>query len=429
MKKIKVFILLCTVLMVLSIGVEATGNSNNNIVHYKEETVMEVATRELNRIIGSDSYEIDYRDEIVDAYDINKNLFANIIPFRQEGIISGYIIIGNSSESMLFYELSYDSEEYTSLIENLKGNKYTVYIPLDGFIIAQGNRYFIHDSSNALEEVSDKIDIKSLAMIYDRVNNSNNSYSMMNYVRFFEEFGIDKSKLSYTGLVREEYLLYDAWGQFVPIRVNYVGDPLTYVKYGGDQDWYELYNYDGTIGCGPIAGANIAYYLSKSRSGTYYDNLYTESYYLSDYMSVARTMFDYMDPGLLGTWKNDFINGFTDYADNVNVSIQFDTLRIDSYYTNLSDTAEFIMDSLEDNYPVAMLNGSISTFGNSDPNASYMTKHWVTATGFQLFSDGFGPVSYVTISTWADQRVWSFDVWYDIADSSLGVDSWLIVPQ
>lgn len=189
---------------------------------------------------------------------------------------------------------------------------------------------------------------------------------------------------------------------FAPVTEVKNGKTITY--YGGDQAWF---NDDrSTTGCGPVAAANIMYYLSLSSSK--YENLYPYSSASKALFTIFMgTMYKQINPS---SWFGEA--SYSSFADdtvkwakgrNVNLTVHKAMITFDGKIPITNG----IKDGLRKDKPVAIVN--LNKWYHDETANADVGWHWVTVTKYyQSSSDK----RWIAVSTWGKRLSLNWDAYY-----------------
>jgi len=158
----------------------------------------------------------------------------------------------------------------------------------------------------------------------------------------------------------------------------YLSDPRSSARYyGGDQVWLPSI-WMKRAGCGPCAATLILYYMA-SRDPSLSPLFPPEKLGKadkSDFIGYACMVWQHLTPGKRGVDSPDyFIRGALDYARSRDLSLKARYLEVPPFVSGrapVSAMADFIMEGLSEDSPVAFLNHSNGDLPNLD------SWHWVT---------------------------------------------------
>ncbi|MBS4535068.1 hypothetical protein GOQ29_05470 [Clostridium sp. D2Q-14] len=162
------------------------------------------------------------------------------------------------------------------------------------------------------------------------------------------------------------------------------------IYYGGNQKWFNKEFYRDR-GCGTVAAANIAWYMSKNISGC--EALYTkEDISMDNFTEHMNEILTFVKPCLLGVpTVYNLGRGMASYARSkgVNLKIHYKPWRMDS--------SKFVKEGLKLDSPVAML--------------QYYRKqgfnwHWQTITKY--YKNIKTNEEYIETSSWSRQYSFNF---------------------
>ncbi len=214
-------------------------------------------------------------------------------------------------------------------------------------------------------------------------------------------------------------LVNEAQGKFVPVYDS----SKTY--YGGHQEWYKAPTDEngnpviGSIsgreknGCGPVAAANIMYYMSKEKTAFKMLYPYT-SLEKSTFLEFMITMYNVINPAVFGeTSLNSFGSDVKSWAKKQGVTLTSHVYPASSY--NRVASADAIKAGLKKNKPVAALN---LKYGYVDPEKGVgVGWHWVTITKYFQSTDD---TRWIAVSTWGRRQSLSWDAYWEACHSAYG---------
>lgn len=368
-------------------------------------------------IAGSISSEIEGAAELIhpsssfiNVYDTHNSVFAYLVPLcRESDDEIGYIMVGALRDGFSFYEICLDKEKF-DLIKKYLGEAPSaggssvqfVYVPpftqlLKTNALINPSYYSLSfsDSDGNLRDVTEEVAAHQADI--------DESYAVIRSEEHRQQIRAllaSDSLLSTAGLAAEEAELFN-WerGFFVPV---YDDDFNTY--YGGNQEWFS--NSIKRNGCGPVAAANITYYLADSQG---YTALYPYSTISkANFMKHIENLYNFMDVPAWGLIPySDFGEKVEQYASSKNVFLSYYSMPMHGYSQEACE--DFIINGLTFNSPVAALNASAPIGSNLPYNW-----HWITIT--KLFRTSVETT--ITLSTGGQLSELNFAVYYSYADDT-----------
>lgn len=160
--------------------------------------------------------------------------------------------------------------------------------------------------------------------------------------------------------------------------------------YGGSQMWYgnkkRIYN-----GCGPIAAANIIYYLKQKKKAPI------------SYKKTMEDLYKRINPGLIGlTSINKFIREVLSYGRYVGLYLNVEKLEKNNWNFNYQSALSFIINGIIRDVPVAAFNLDFR-------KKSKFSWHWIVITGVTRESGE----DYIFLSSWGRKYKLSFEKYFN----------------
>lgn len=326
----------------------------------------------------------------------NKSKMVSIMEY---GANVGYITVSALAGGYGFYDIYFQDDIISSLLNeisfyDLTGESILHFVPPMSYIVEYQNNgfstYYEAVMSHGVSFMEITIDDTSVLQesIESILAHSDGKASQIASGQTLSSFS-----------VASEHSLQHAYkGDFVPVYDTDNG--ITY--YGGHQNWYEEDSYKSN-GCGPVAAANITYYLAQqsslSRPGKDYSNLYINfDITKSTFLEHMNEMYAACSPGIFGDfslaeWRDDVLN----YANGCGVSLTATEVTV----APLEECQQCVANGLDLDSPVAVLNLALPFGADSEYNW-----HWMTIT--RLFESA-GILS-VWVSTWGEQREIEFSI-------------------
>ncbi len=228
---------------------------------------------------------------------------------------------------------------------------------------------------------------------------------------------------SLAAVTKEDVRLQCEWKDtksFVPVKEIENGKVNIY--YGGDQAWYE--DSDGNTsrvanGCGPVAAANMMYYLAKSNTTKYgelcpYVSLVTTNPSKSGFINLMCAMYGAIRPSVLGEFDyKGFASDVVTWGKLRGVTLIKHTYPY-ATYTQRSNTDAIII-ALQKDKPVASANLKP---GYSDPKYPKETFgwHWVTITKYFQSTDD---TRWIAVSSWGKRYSLNWDLYWEACHTSV----------
>ena len=151
------------------------------------------------------------------------------------------------------------------------------------------------------------------------------------------------------------------------------------IYYGGSQNWYSE-RWQQQSGCGPTSFANILWYLSRTRK-KYAAICDFDASNKAGFIRLMNKAWSYVTPSNLGVNSPEmFANGVKLYCKQESFSLNINTLSIAPIYCRKStyaDAYSFIVNSLNNDAPIAFLNLSNGSLNNLE------SWHWVTIVALE----------------------------------------------
>ena len=182
----------------------------------------------------------------------------------------------------------------------------------------------------------------------------------------------------------------------IELRIPYIYKDKDYIGYGGNQEWF-LDEWAQKAGCASVLASNMyAYYLGK-RSIAY-----------NDFLNIMETMYQEMIPGKMGyPFLYKFGRVFT------KIMAQENQLFLPVYQKkskSINHALSFVLDSLNDFHPVAMLILHHQAKELEDDNW-----HWICITGYQQTNDGY----HIIFSDCGERRIIDANVLFDTSHQNV----------
>lgn len=345
-------------------------------------------------------------DQFIDLYDMNDELYAYIVPLMEDDANIGYITMPAKNSGSIFYEICIgdgnvdimrDCTAYMVSEANEVNNSRIYFLPPYSYVLAidmdGDTNYYDLSQYNIgelkLRDISDKFSLSMAQSVYaeqeETVNEKIENILQPNMYAAMVA-GVEDIRLSF----QEE-------GDFIPINLN----GKTY--YGGNQWWYED-DYWQPRGCGPVAAANITYYLDR-QSSMQISGLYDYSRLnYTNFLNHMNTLYEYCSPSPIGTpnmykWTDDVVS----YAADRGINLYPVYSYAEPTYEN---TCTYIKNGLTIDSPVAVLN---LAYPNEEDGW-----HWMTITKYFRTA---GDVRYVAVSTVGERKSILYDRLYDAMDN------------
>ncbi|MDP5274258.1 hypothetical protein [Chengkuizengella axinellae] len=387
-----------------------------------EKDILTLAHHHIHHYLKEDMQtkgkEIEASSDFIPLYDFQNNHFAYMVPLVEEGEI-GYIVVGAIEDGYDCYEVFIKENIvkeiksfmfYLSKSSNLSTQ--LVYLPSTSYVIQLINdqgipqKYF--DISYHLgldDEITDDIHHYhaeiGLENLYKHIRKDDNKKRINNILdrhgNETSDHEIDEVMLSTERNSRS----------FVPIYNNNV------YSYGGNQTWWkdEGKSIKSIRGCGPVAAANLTYYLSIITNPTQYGELYadeTSNYH--EFMKHMDVLYEYIAPRTYGAVSvSEFVANVEQYASDRGVSLH--AVWREASFT-VESTAEYIKEGLNLNSPIATLNLSIPKI------TGYPYQwHWMTITKYWNKNED----KWIVVSTWGQRRIINYNQHLDAITSFLSV--------
>lgn len=433
-------IILISMLLVANVSAAFIGTADPSMdLKYAEYlTHAEVELIAKQQIDGYISTEIDTTKRIIvpssnyiDLHDSDGNIFAYIVPLIERGIGEiGHIVVGAIRDGFSTYEI---------VLENSLLNNYRAALN-DGFRISKssGEEVFFDVSAGAYktslvflppmtylvkvetEKSTAYYDISSGTLLVNDVTEAI-SKSANSIADIYSTIRSEKHEARINSLLTSTSNTQNTKSSVTDVRIGdeWVSDtafiPVVYQQvthYGGDQNWYST-TAKRENGCGPVAAANIVYYLATHNSNL--SELYAFSEYnltWSLFLNHMNTMYDHIDPSAIGEFSlaglaNDVVNYANECLTN-GCSLSAVTMSAATGYAleiQKERCVNTIIAGLSSDCPVAALNLALPT---SDYAYAW---HWVTITKY--FSNSTN--SWIAISTWGERRSIDFDAYFEYA--------------
>lgn len=413
-------------------------------------------------------------EDIVPLYYTDDRLATWFVPYlRVDGEVAGYIIIGSELDSYNFYGVIESPDNYHTAKKLYDQGKELIFVPPMDFIYKNNDMYYNVEGEQVLQGDNEKttqgfsgestikeIPIEQYESIlpedreaykvaskviteevlteqYEYILNDDieaqnraENLSMLQQLNAHgaltmkEREAVDMSNMP---LKQAKASKIDA--RLVEERVTTpyflkIKEGNTY-HYGGNQDWFANVKYR-LQGCGTVAAANITAYLARYKTGK--SGLYTAGSrtnitmdefhrHMSDVLWYVTPGATYPTPGIL---PNTFVNQTIAFALQRNVSLSLDKYNDISERQDFWKACDYIIQSLNDNRPVAMcMLGS-----NGFAETSKFNWHWMTITKyFQDTSD----MRWVAFSSWGTRYSVNFRLMHNYQNGPLsGVGSRII---
>ena len=146
--------------------------------------------------------------------------------------------------------------------------------------------------------------------------------------------------------------------------------------YGCDQDWYTI-EWRRRAGCGPVAAANILFYLRKKYD---FEKIPYGNGDIGEAFAAMNDVFRFVRPKRRGLHTvKKFVNGMCKFGREYGVSFRYRYLLVRpqrEFRPSLDEAARFIKDGLDCDVPVAFLN-----LDAGDVADQLQSWHWVTVVG------------------------------------------------
>lgn len=413
----------------LSEAVPLDEEQISSLVEYQIDTYMttEQFANDKDIIPGSE-------DTWVPLYDLEGNHFADMVPLVDNGNGEvGYITMGAIEDGFTQYMMAWDTSLLNALRDALQqepGSQAVFFPPMDyGIQYGQGAErriYRFNMGNYSLVDVTANIaeNAEDVSKQYQIIRSSENAektelaLSNATRVEAYKAHGIPAIEenatetLNRASYPKEDVRLSCEW------KSNYnfviIVDPVTYERsYGGNQNWYNEQSKRNN-GCGPVAAANIMYYMSTLSDK--YKNLYPHSNKSkAEFLKFMNTMYSVINPSAAGEfYYENFANDLTNWAKKQGVTV---IPRTQSYtYGANSTCASFIKGALNDDKPVASLNVDASAY--YDPSTGVkLNWHWITITKY--FQDNSGN-RWVAVSSWGDRYSIDWNAYWASCNSTGG---------
>ena len=345
----------------------------------------------------------------IPLYDLNGNHFADLVPLINEnGDDVGFITIGSIRDGFPYYMLSWDVEFITAYRNALETNSQSqaIFFPPMDYGIQTGNgsnrRIFKFNMLDFSLEDTTAIIAENAEFFESQYNSIRSAENASKTARDLSDEQHVASVLK--SVPTEDVRLSCEWNNttFVPVTEVVDGKLITY--YGGNQAWF---NDDrSNNGCGPVAAANIMYYLSSSSSK--YKNLYPYSTITKPiFTAFMGTMYKQINPAIFGEISySSFADDTVKWAKSRNVDLTVHKSVITFDAKNI--IANGIKDGLRKDKPVAILNLN-KWYTDETNNNAKLGWHWVTVTKYyQSSSDQ----RWIAISTWGTRLSVNWDAYY-----------------
>lgn len=344
--------------------------------------------------LNKDQIKLDA--DFVNLYDVEGNVFAYMIPIVDiNNKEIGYITMGALENSYGMYEIAFndDVKNIKTFTNGKKGE--VIFIPPMTYVIESNDgKYYEFEPGNdgTIIEVTEdfKKSKKRIKEIYFKIAKTKKESK-----RSIDITNSTNDQIAALSVIDSAKLLKSSLSNFVPV---YDGS-TTY--YGGDQKWWE--DKDATKanrGCGPVAAANITCYFARKYLATWRALYSPSNLSKTSFISHMDTLYSYLNPGVLGTWWERFVEGVEKFSSDRGAPI----VRVaNNWDFTLDNTSLYIKNGLNADSPVAML--------NMQPFGDYVYKsHWMTITEYYKYSDG---TRKVVVSTWGQRKLISYDDWFN----------------
>lgn len=346
--------------------------------------------------------------------DLDGACFAYLVPLvDQTGEEVGYITMGAIEDGFTKYMLAWDTdllESYRKLLDSMLEAVPVFFQPMQyGYLIndENGKQIFLMsedgaEAINITESVAENAE--QFTASYRVIRSSENAERIRSSLVDAEQLQENAPAKAKASVAEEDVRLSCEWqgdNKFVPIYYN----NKTY--YGGTQEWYSSPGAQNN-GCGPVAAANILYYMSTK------DNKYKALYNSStlnhtNFVQFMNLMYHYVNPAPFGetsltSWASDILS----YASDFGV-----TISSKPYSSTHSQymCASYIKNGLKDDKPVGALNLA-AQYGSGALEAW----HWVTITKYYQSTNNN---RWIAISSMGARRGIDWDAYYANMTSSV----------
>ncbi len=367
----------------------------------------------------------------ISLHDLEGNRFAELVPLVDKGAEEiGYITVGTIKDGFSHYTMEWDVsllKAYRCALSENRHAKAVLFPPMDyGIQTGSGtNRAILKFDmgtqlfENVTEVVAQNSEIFSLE--YQIIRNEENAASTersltrsKKLLQKAESSQVSNQKPTQDGqallatAANEDVRLQCEWKDsqsFVPMS-DIDDDGNSIIWYGGDQKWYG--DEKAVNGCGPVAAANIMYYMSASASK--YKNLYPYSFLSKGlFTTFMGTMYDEIKPGIIGEASHaSFANKVVEWGKKRGVTL---TTHRGIFATGAKNiTKDEISKGLKLDKPVALLNLNKWFMYPTTDGDIPLGWHWVTATKyFQTSNDN----QWLAISSWGRRISVNWKVYYE----------------
>lgn len=371
----------------------------------------------------------------IPLHDIAGNQFAAIVPLVADSSEEvGYIVVGALADGYPNYLLAWDTkllECYRRELEN-DADVMAVFVPPLDFGIIKRNgpsvSYFAVDGgSYTLSDITDSVfeNTDKFSEYYQCIRSESNASVTSEHIERMSLAYQQKDPSAFLSKEKESYSTNGRGPSKIstPVEDVRLKNEADFVPvysssktfYGGDQGWWEdkavmgenIEPQKASTGCGPVAAANIMYYMAKSDSK--YSKLYPYSTISrTNFMKFMNTMYNVVAPSLAGefsldSWTSD-LQGWAKSYWGVTITPYKKQVLIS---TTKDSCASFIKAGLKDNRPVGSLNLHL-TYKDEATGDKYGW-HWVTITKYY---QGVSDNRWIAVSSWGERKSISWDPYW-----------------
>lgn len=364
------------------------------------EQVLNIVYNHINSFFATDEdlqgRTIVPSTEFIALYDFNDSLIAYIVPLVEDNESLGYITVSAITNGYNFYQVCFDSNAVEQFRTVLQQPGHIIrFIPPMTYIIentvARTTEYYEFVPSVGCSNRTVSVDPLAAQTLTETILAAAGKQAQTSATQIMSTY----SNAETYSLTKHQN------GVFVPV----ISGNTTY--YGGNQRWYDNTNWQSN-GCGPVAAANIMYYLGIQRSGTTRTALYP---YVGISQSTFKThmnaLYNAVAPSSIGElWLGEWIEDVKSYAASKGVTLT-------AYWCNqnasMSEFLQIVKAGLQNDSPVATLNLSASWTHTENGITDNINWHWMTITQYTKNSDN---TQLVKVSSWGRILNINFDALY-----------------